>query len=65
MLDETGWRQNGRKAWLWTFVGKLGTLFSVRPSRARKELHALLGEDFRQRIDAVDNPLANLLEREV
>lgn len=46
-IDETGWRQNGKKAWLWTLVGKLGTLFSVRPSRSRDELHALLGADFR------------------
>ncbi|WP_397569243.1 IS66 family transposase [Schlesneria sp. T3-172] len=45
-IDETGWRQDGKKAWLWTLVGRLGTLFSVRPSRSRDELHALLGADF-------------------
>lgn len=45
-IDETGWRQNGKKAWLWTLVARLGTLFSVRPSRSREELHALLGTDF-------------------
>ncbi|MEZ6063581.1 MAG: transposase [Planctomycetaceae bacterium] len=45
-IDETSWRQNGRKAWLWTVVGPLGTLFAVRPSRSRDEVHAPLGEDF-------------------
>jgi transposase len=45
-IDETGWRQNGGKAWLWTVVGRLATLFSVRPSRSREELHGLIGEDF-------------------
>lgn len=46
-IDETGWRQNGSKAWLWTIVGRLATLFAVRPSRSRKEVHHLLGEEFR------------------
>jgi transposase len=46
-IDETGWRQNGSKAWLWTIVGRLATLFAVRPSRSRKEVHQLLGEEFR------------------
>jgi hypothetical protein len=45
-IDETGWRQNGNKAWLWTVVGKLATLFAVRPSRSRNEVHHLLGDDF-------------------
>ncbi|MFM8474313.1 MAG: hypothetical protein ACKOEO_00765, partial [Planctomycetaceae bacterium] len=31
-IGETGWRQNGNKAWLWTIVGKLATLFAVRPT---------------------------------
>lgn len=45
-IDETSWRQNGIKAWLWTVVARLGTLFAVRPSRSRAEVHELLGEDF-------------------
>lgn len=45
-IDETSWRQSGSKAWLWTVVGRLGTLFAVRPSRSRDEVHELLGEDF-------------------
>jgi transposase len=45
-IDETGWRQDGKKAWLWTAVGRLATLFAVRLSRSRDEVHALLGEEF-------------------
>jgi transposase len=45
-IDETGWRQNGNKAWLWTVVGKLATLFAVRPSRSRNKVHHLLGDGF-------------------
>lgn len=45
-IDETSWWENGAKAWLWTIVGRLGTLFSVRPSRSREEVHALLGDEF-------------------
>jgi transposase len=45
-IDETSWRENGQKAWLWTVVGKLGTLLAVRASRSRDEVHALLGEEF-------------------
>jgi len=25
-IDETGWRQNGSKAWLWTVVGRLAMI---------------------------------------
>lgn len=45
-LDETSWCENGQKAWLWTAVGPLSTLFSVRSTRSRDELHALLEDDF-------------------
>ncbi len=45
-MDETGWRENGRKAWLWTVVGRLGTLFAVRTSRSRAVATDLLGEKF-------------------
>jgi transposase len=46
-IDETGWRENGLRAWLWTVVGRLGTLFSVRTSRSRAVATDLLGEKFR------------------
>lgn len=45
-IDETGWRENGRRAWLWTVVGTLATLFAVRASRSRQVVQELLGETF-------------------
>jgi transposase len=45
-IDETGWREDGRRAWLWTAVGRLATLFAVRRNRSRAAMHDLLGEDF-------------------
>jgi transposase len=45
-IDETSWREDGRKAWLWTLVGRLGTLLAVRGSRSRATAVELLGEDF-------------------
>lgn len=45
-MDETGWRENGPKAWLWTVVGRAGTLFSVQRTRSRSVVTQLLGEEF-------------------
>lgn len=46
-IDETGWREDGRRAWLWTVVGRRGTLFAVQSRRARSVLTQLLGTEFR------------------
>lgn len=45
-MDETGWREDGRRTWLWTAVGRLSTLFAVRSSRSRAVMRELLGDDF-------------------
>jgi len=45
-VDETGWKQGGKRRWLWTAVGVLGTLFLVSASRGAKTLTALLGDAF-------------------
>ena len=45
-IDETGWREDGRRAWLWTAVGRLSTLFAVRPNRSRAVMRELLGDAF-------------------
>jgi transposase len=45
-MDETGWREDGRRAWLWTAVGRLSTLFAVRRSRSRAVMRELLGDEF-------------------
>src|SRR5207302_1082548 len=45
-LDETSWRQGGKRAWLWVAVTSLVTVFVVRMSRGGHVARALLGEDF-------------------
>lgn len=45
-VDETGWREDGRRAWLWTVAGRRGTLFAIRPQRSRRVLQELLGEEY-------------------
>ncbi len=46
-VDETGWKQAGRRYWLWVLVGGLCTRFLLSPSRSRATLRQLLGEEFR------------------
>lgn len=45
-VDETGWKQAGKRRWLWVAVGVVGTLFVVAHHRSRATLMALLGEGF-------------------
>ena len=44
-VDETGWREAGKKAWLWVAVADGATAFSIHRSRGHDGLEALLGED--------------------
>jgi transposase len=44
--DETGWRENKKKAWLWVMVTSFVTVFLVRTRRSAKSAKALLGETF-------------------
>ena len=46
-IDETGTKQENGKAWLWTFVARMFTVFAVRATREATALSALLGETFR------------------
>jgi transposase len=43
-IDETGWRESGRKAWLWVVVTAVGIVFRVARSRAGAVARDLLGE---------------------
>src|SRR5712691_4604928 len=43
-LDETRWRQGGKRAWLWVAVTSWVTVFLVRRSRSGAVARALLGE---------------------
>jgi transposase len=46
-IDETGWRQERRRAWLWVVVTQLVTVFHIALSRGGKVVRELLGEDYR------------------
>ena len=42
-VDETSWRENRRKVWLWATVTKLATVFTIAAHRSRQVASALLG----------------------
>lgn len=46
-IDETATKQENGKAWLWTFVARLFTVFAVRPTREATALGDFLTERFR------------------
>jgi hypothetical protein len=46
-VDETGWRSNGDKRWIWTFVAKQFVFYVVASTRSAEVLVALLGTVFR------------------
>jgi len=43
-VDETGWKQAGKKRWLWTAVTNTAALFVIHLRRGAEGLKALLGE---------------------
>src|SRR5262249_14859026 len=43
-LDETGWRQGRRRAWVWVAVTTWGTVVGVRWARGAKVVQDRLGE---------------------
>ena len=45
-VDETGWRLDGKKSWVWALVNERLAYYHVDRSRARKVLKRLLGPDF-------------------
>jgi transposase len=46
-IDETPTKEENGKAWLWTFVARMFTVFTVRPTREATALVVFLGEKFR------------------
>jgi len=44
--DETPTKEANRKAWLWTFVASMFTVFAIRATRKGTVIDELLGEDF-------------------
>src|SRR5215203_1441028 len=45
-MDETGWRQEQRRAWLWTVVTATLTVFRIDRSRGGAAVDNLLGAEF-------------------
>jgi transposase len=45
-MDETGWKEAGKRRWLWVMVSTVATLFHVASSRAGKVITTLLGDTF-------------------
>jgi transposase len=45
-MDETGWRRERQRAWLWTVVAAGLTVFHIDPSRGGIAVEAVLGAEF-------------------
>ncbi len=45
-VDETGWKENGKRLWVWMFCSQALACFAIRPSRGCKVLKEILGEVF-------------------
>lgn len=45
-LDETGWKLDGKRHWLWVATCAIATLFVVDASRGGKVARAMVGESF-------------------
>jgi transposase len=44
--DETGWRQDGRNFWLWSFANDYLSFYSIEKSRSQSVVRRILGETF-------------------
>lgn len=45
-VDETGWKTNGQRRWMWAFVAARFVFYWLDPSRGKKVLTPLLGKVF-------------------
>lgn len=45
-IDETGWKENGKKQWVWLFCNQFIALFVISKSRGCQVLKEVLGENF-------------------
>jgi transposase len=45
-VDETGWRLDGKKSWVWAFVNEKLAYYQVERSRGKKVIKEALGEEF-------------------
>ena len=44
--DETSWRENRSKAWLWVAVTRVATVFTIAGTRGAKVIREMLGESY-------------------
>ena len=49
-MDETGWREDKKRAWLWIACCAAAIVYCVSPSRGAAVARAMLGEDFAGRL---------------
>ncbi len=49
-MDETGWRVQGVRAWLWVAATELVTVYAIRPGRGFEEAAELIGRDYAGRL---------------
>jgi len=45
-VDETGWKENGKRLWVWLFCSQVLACFTIRSSRGCQVLKDVLGEVF-------------------
>lgn len=45
-IDETGWKENGKRQWVWLFCNAFIAFFVISKSRACKVLEEVLGKNF-------------------
>ncbi len=45
--DETGWRVDGKNAWLWAFIGKGTALYTIEKCRGKKVVKRVLGKHYK------------------
>ena len=50
VMDETGWRVQGVRAWLWVAAAELVTVYAIRPGRGFEEAAELIGKDYAGRL---------------
>jgi transposase len=50
VMDETGWRVQGVRAWLWVAATALVTVYAIRHGRGFEEAAELIGKDYAGRL---------------
>jgi transposase len=45
-VDETGWRLDGQRSWVWAFVNEKLAYYQVERSRGKKVVREVLGDEF-------------------